>query len=183
MTASHPLGPPEAALLRAFANTVDHEKGTDVLGSPDDLTAWLRDQGLLGPQEEADEGDLALALVLREGLRTAMAAHHGAAAGVIPQLVEAGAALPLRVAFDGPEPHLEPLEGGARGGLARILAAVDECRRDAWPRLKICPADDCQWAFYDASKNRTRVWCAMGVCGNRTKTRAYRARKRDIATS
>jgi predicted RNA-binding Zn ribbon-like protein len=51
----------------------------------------------------------------------------------------------------------------------------------SWERLKICPADDCHWAFYDASKNRSRTWCNMQVCGNRKKTRAYRARNRTSA--
>jgi len=37
---------------------------------------------------------------------------------------------------------------------------------------------DCQWAFYDRSKNRSGRWCSMRTCGNRTKTRAYRTRRR-----
>jgi len=45
-----------------------------------------------------------------------------------------------------------------------------------WSRLKICPDDDCQWAFVDQSRNRSRRWCSMEVCGNRDKTRTYRAR-------
>ncbi len=43
----------------------------------------------------------------------------------------------------------------------------------------VCSSDTCQWAFYDRSKNRSGRWCSMQVCGNRTKTRAYRARQRD----
>jgi predicted RNA-binding Zn ribbon-like protein len=31
--------------------------------------------------------------------------------------------------------------------------------------------------FYDRSRNRGSHWCAMSVCGNRTKTRRYRARR------
>ncbi|MGW2158652.1 CGNR zinc finger domain-containing protein [Nonomuraea sp. NPDC001699] len=36
----------------------------------------------------------------------------------------------------------------------------------------------CQRAFIDTSGNRSRSWCSMRVCADRTKTRAYRARKR-----
>ncbi len=36
-------------------------------------------------------------------------------------------------------------------------------------RIKICQA--CGWLFYDKSKNQTRIWCDMAVCGNRTKAR------------
>ena len=47
-----------------------------------------------------------------------------------------------------------------------------------WPRLKACAAHNCEWAFYDTSKNRSRTWCNMAVCGNREKARAYRQRQR-----
>jgi predicted RNA-binding Zn ribbon-like protein len=33
------------------------------------------------------------------------------------------------------------------------------------------------WVFYDRSRNRSRHWCSMGVCGNRAKTRTYRAKR------
>ena len=136
-----------------------------------------------------DDASLPERVVLQDGYEVvhvtagpvrAMAAHHdGGSETPAPELETAAAALPLRVSFAGRQPHLEPVPTGVRGALARLLIAVDDCRLDGtWSRLKICPADDCRWAFYDESKNRTRVWCAMGVCGNRRKTRAYRARRR-----
>jgi predicted RNA-binding Zn ribbon-like protein len=42
--------------------------------------------------------------------------------------------------------------------------------------LKACPADDCQYAFYDRSRNHSAVWCDMKVCGNRAKVRQFRTR-------
>ncbi len=43
-------------------------------------------------------------------------------------------------------------------------------------RLKICP--NCQWLFIDRSRNRSRSWCDMAVCGNRVKaSRHYRKQK------
>src|SRR3712207_8580100 len=42
-------------------------------------------------------------------------------------------------------------------------------------RLKACPWDSCQWAFYDQSRNRSGVWCNMAVCGNRAKVAAHRS--------
>ena len=47
----------------------------------------------------------------------------------------------------------------------------------AWPRLKACRETTCRWAFYDASKNRSSIWCSMAVCGSRAKARTYRRRK------
>lgn len=42
--------------------------------------------------------------------------------------------------------------------------------------LKICP--NCEWLFLDRSKNRSRAWCDMAVCGNRVKARLHYHRKR-----
>ena len=68
-----------------------------------------------------------------------------------------------------------------RGGLAHLLVAVNTAVADgSWRRLKVCPADDCGWAYYDASKNRSRNWCEWG-CGNKAKTRSYRARRKAAA--
>ena len=172
------------ALLRAYANTVDEETGTDVLADAGGLTAWLQEQGLLDPDGTADEDDLQVARALRDGLRAVLAARSPAPEPAPESLDAATAALPLQVRLTAEGPRLEPLCAGARGALARVLVAAEQCRLDgSWDRLKLCPAADCRWAFYDTSRNRTRVWCAMGVCGNRTKTRAYRARRRGSPSS
>ncbi len=63
------------------------------------------------------------------------------------------------------------------GGEDELHREVEGGAQGAWPRLKACPADDCQWAFYDGSRNRSRTWCWMEECGNREKTRRYRSRK------
>ncbi len=73
--------------------------------------------------------------------------------------------------------ELEPLGTGIAAPLGRLLAIVVEAQAaGTWARLKACPAEDCHWAFYDASRNRSRTWCSMQGCGNRAKARAYRAR-------
>ncbi|MFI6513478.1 CGNR zinc finger domain-containing protein [Streptosporangium sp. NPDC050855] len=98
--------------------------------------------------------------------------------GPPPGLSRAFAGLPLQVVLGPAGPVLEPVDTGVPGGLARIVAAVmDTHAAGMWPRLKVCTESTCQWAFVDSSKNRSRSWCSMKVCGNRTKTRAYRARQ------
>ena len=47
-----------------------------------------------------------------------------------------------------------------------------------WSRLKACPGPHCGWVFYDGSRNRSRQWCSMQICGNRVKGREFRARQR-----
>jgi predicted RNA-binding Zn ribbon-like protein len=43
-------------------------------------------------------------------------------------------------------------------------------------RLKICP--NCSWLFLDRSRNSSRLWCDMTVCGNRAKARHHYRRQR-----
>jgi predicted RNA-binding Zn ribbon-like protein len=43
-------------------------------------------------------------------------------------------------------------------------------------RLRACEADTCRWLFLDTSRNHSRRWCKMKVCGNRMKARRYQIR-------
>ncbi|GGQ38172.1 hypothetical protein GCM10010187_65090 [Actinomadura coerulea] len=171
-----------ALLLADFVNTLDVESATDEIATPAGLAGWLAGRGLVPEGAGAAGADVRTAVALREGLREAMETHHGPNEADIPdELEDVLAALPLRVTLAGPRPALVPLDppGAVPGGLARIAAAVmDSVADGTWPRLKTCQVDTCRWAFLDTSKNRSRAWCSMKVCGNRTKTRAYRARRR-----
>jgi len=46
------------------------------------------------------------------------------------------------------------------------------------PRVKQCAGRGCGWLFLDTSKNGSRRWCEMEVCGSRAKARAYYARRK-----
>ncbi|HEY8456866.1 MAG TPA: CGNR zinc finger domain-containing protein [Actinopolymorphaceae bacterium] len=172
--------PAEADLLCAFANTLDVEDDIDELREPADLVRWLSSRELVDASLQATAADLELALTLRAGIREAMAQHHDGAGGrEVAELDQALQLLPLRVSFEDGNPRLLPACDGFRAGLAQLAVAIVSAQTaGVWQRLKLCRASDCQWAFVDTSKNRSRHWCSMGVCGNRQKTRAYRARKR-----
>jgi predicted RNA-binding Zn ribbon-like protein len=43
-------------------------------------------------------------------------------------------------------------------------------------RLRACEVDTCRWLFLDTSRNHSRRWCKMKVCGNRMKARRYQIR-------
>lgn len=43
--------------------------------------------------------------------------------------------------------------------------------------LRTCDMDTCRWLFLDTSKNHSRRWCNMKVCGNRVKARRFQARR------
>jgi predicted RNA-binding Zn ribbon-like protein len=40
-------------------------------------------------------------------------------------------------------------------------------------RVRECDADTCAWLFLDESRNHSRRWCDMKVCGNRQKARRH----------
>ncbi|MER7205496.1 CGNR zinc finger domain-containing protein [Streptosporangium sp. NPDC000239] len=165
-----------ADLVCDFVNTYDVESATDSIPSPAALTAWLGRHELIRPADTADETDVSAAVDLRESLRAALRHNHDRDQEAAPP--RSFPDLALRVVLTEAGPVLEPAASGVPGGLARIAAAVMEAHAEGmWPRLKVCTESTCQWAFVDSSKNRSRSWCSMKVCGNRTKTRAYRARR------
>jgi hypothetical protein len=152
-----------ADLIVRFLNTVDVEAGTDAMVSLDGWGAWLADQGLDGCFGPQDLGSLERARALRGDLRAlASGEQHGQG-----RLVDVQVALTA----DGTVELSAPT---AVGFLAAAAAKVALERRI--DRVKICPADDCRWAFYDTSRNRSRQWCSMEVCGNRAKARTHRQR-------
>jgi predicted RNA-binding Zn ribbon-like protein len=164
-----------------FVNTLEVETGEDALAAPADLAGWLKGRGLLETRAgRLRESDRERAIELREALRSLMLANNGGApdrraVGVLERAARDGE---LGVHFDaGGGVELAPAASGAAGALARLLAPVARAIADgSWQRAKACRADDCRWAFYDRSRNRSGVWCEMAVCGNRTKVRAYRER-------
>jgi predicted RNA-binding Zn ribbon-like protein len=46
-------------------------------------------------------------------------------------------------------------------------------------QVRACGAATCRWLFLDTSRNHTRRWCNMKVCGNRMKARRFQARHAD----
>ena len=59
---------------------------------------------------------------------------------------------------------------------ALAVSALSLLSGDAVERLKICP--NCNWLFLDRSRNASRVWCDMTVCGNRHKARRHYNRRK-----
>jgi predicted RNA-binding Zn ribbon-like protein len=173
--------PGELELVRRFVNTRDVEEGTDELDSPDSLLGWFAGMDLLDEEASADEGDLKRALALREGIRSLLLANNGEELepADLRELNRAAGSMCLTVRFDEKgSPTFEPESSGVSAALGRILAAVVRAADEGiWVRLKVCPNEACQWAFYDRSKNRSGRWCTMEVCGNRMKARSFRQRQ------
>jgi predicted RNA-binding Zn ribbon-like protein len=172
-------------MVQAFVNTVDVENGIEELTSPDELHRVLTRIGAL-PKDvpPLDGADLRRALAVREALRSLLHVNVGLAPEpkALDVLDRTAAAIPLAVRFgrDG-FTRLETPSTGLDGALGRMLAIVySSMVAGTWSRLKACPRDVCGWIFYDRSRNSSSKWCAMSVCGNRTKTKRYR-RSRVVA--
>jgi len=57
-----------------------------------------------------------------------------------------------------------------------IGSAIKLLTSDELERVKQCSG--CDWLFFDRSRNRSRRWCSMDACGNRTKmARRYKREK------
>ena len=182
MVSSSTLLPHNLQLVIDFVNTLDVEEGVDRTPTPTDLGEWLQGQGLgLAGCPALGEAEHRQAIELREALREVMRGHTDCDDGVkagrhLEAVAERGK---LSVRF-GPAGTIDiaPRADGYAGVLARLLVPVTYAAMDGtWQWVKACDADDCQWAFYDASRNRSGRWCDMAVCGNRTKVRTYRAKR------
>jgi len=87
-----------------------------------------------------------------------------------------------------------PSSGSKSGGLQPTVPAAGLFDRVAWSvarsatelltsgdlrNVHQCALETCGWLFLDVSKNKTRRWCAMKLCGNKAKVRHHRATRRE----
>jgi predicted RNA-binding Zn ribbon-like protein len=163
--------PGRLELVRRFANTLDVEHGREALHSPAQLRKLLLELGLVDRGVRVTAADLERAHELRHTLRQLALANNGVGTDVALEAT-------LTVRVDDRDGVLEPAERDVDGAFADLVGIVYTAMADgSWSRLKACRRDVCHWLFYDRSRNRSAVWCQMSVCGNRTKTKAYRARR------
>jgi len=57
-----------------------------------------------------------------------------------------------------------------------VLSALTTLTQGDLARLKRCQNEKCGWVFFDTTKNRSRRWCEMEICGNRAKQKRFAAR-------
>ena len=70
-------------------------------------------------------------------------------------------------------------EAGLAHALRVIAASAEQLLTvERLARVKVCASSTCQWLFLDTSKNGSRRWCRMDVCGNREKGRRRLRRER-----
>ena len=59
-----------------------------------------------------------------------------------------------------------------------VFAAAELLASDGCRYVRECACATCRWLFLDTTKNRSRKWCDMNLCGGRMKARAYYRRRR-----
>jgi predicted RNA-binding Zn ribbon-like protein len=196
--AAPPAESVDAERVLAFVNTLSGRPTAapvERIASYDALVEWAREQHLLTAaaadrlSAEARRHPHQAATVLsrakefREALNVlaeAIEKHRQPAAGVLDTISDH-----LAAAYS--NGRLVPHEGG----LQWVASTDDALERVLWeigraagrlvlsPRLskiRACAASDCGWWFVDDTKNHSRRWCDMKICGNRAKVRRFRAR-------
>ncbi|HKP99645.1 MAG TPA: ABATE domain-containing protein [Actinomycetes bacterium] len=179
--------PGRLELLQRFINSYNHEfpREWDRLGTPEKAHAWLLHKRLVGGDVRISAADAVRLRELREAIRALTIANQSGrpdapSAGIVGR---ASRTARLRVAIDDAgRTNLEPDRPTVDGAVATLLGILHEAQLTGqWRRLKGCR--QCGYAFFDRSKNRSAAWCAMSICGNRTKNRAYRRRRSSATTN
>lgn len=170
--------------LRAACVLVNSDRiAGEQLGSQPILDAYLREYGWTG-RRDRDQAELMAVHRLRRWLGRIWASADQevrTVAQVNELLADTRAAPWLTRHAEMPQWHLhlasadDPL--AQRMGAEMAMALADLIRAGELRRLKTCAAPDCEAVLVDLSRNRSRLFCDTGNCGNRQHVAAYRQRR------
>jgi predicted RNA-binding Zn ribbon-like protein len=155
---------------------------TELLVEPVDLDRWLTAAGFTLQGGHSDAAELHLTRALREAVdRSARRRIEGTpivGADVATINEVARHAPPLPQLTDIGERAVAVDDAPVRSALAAVAHdAVDLLGSDHRGRLRVCEGERCSLPFLDDSRPGRRRWCSVEVCGNRTNTARYRARR------
>jgi predicted RNA-binding Zn ribbon-like protein len=171
--------------LRSFThNRVRHATG-DELENGQGLAAWMATRGLIKPGTAISSSLFDTTIQLRSGVRALIEcdpAERLKNMDVWRLLNKSLRLFPVVVqATQSGEMEFQSVRDDALRGLAIIVAELyNASKNGSLDRLKMCAAEECQRVFFDRSKPGSRRWCSSTLCGNRTKTRTYRKRHKNI---
>lgn len=151
----------------------------DLMATPAEVSAWLWRARLIPQDMEISQTEFTLARRVRASLFSLLLANSGGGdldSRVLPSLEAVTEEAPLRF-VPGANGALElvPAGDGVARAMAELLGVVHRASVTGdFARWKACRK--CSWPFYDSSKNRSRVWCDMQLCGSQEKAKNYRQR-------
>lgn len=174
-----------AACVLLNSGHTDGDGGTDRDGLADQaaLDAYLDSYGWTGRRDrDSAELDAVHRMRARLGQIWAAAEDEERAVRLVNDLLADTRAAPWLTRHpEMPEWHLhlasadDPL--AQRMGAEMAMALADLIRAGELRRLKICAAPECDAVLIDLSRNRSRMFCDTGNCGNRQHVAAYRERR------
>ncbi|BBY20507.1 CGNR zinc finger domain-containing protein [Mycobacterium stomatepiae] len=168
-----------------FAGTMKHRYTSREEGmtSPQLLSEWAVQAGLVDSGIEVSDQDLATAIEVREAIfRTATARLDDRQ----PEPADVDL-LNQRAAQPQLTPRLLVNGGTCREGTAPQLIAslaadlLDLLAGPGIANVKRCDHPNCSLLYIDSSRAKNRHWCGMATCGNKAKVQAFRARQRAAA--
>jgi predicted RNA-binding Zn ribbon-like protein len=173
--------PGELRIIQRFVNSANLLESTDELATIDSTRRFLLKNHLIDAERPLREWERQELVALREALRDLASANNtvplppGSAA--VLDRAAGRVRLAMRLSRTG-KYRLVPEGQGVDRTISEVLVrALGAMSDGSWPRMKACQREACRWVFYDASRNRSGVWCSMATCGNRQKGAAYRARR------
>ena len=159
-----------------------HGVGRDLLEDRTWLTDYLQRWDLQGAGDSDVSGLGSLRALMRRIIEAVARGERPLPTDLerINRILRRGRLAPVLAAGEGAfELRLAPVRRDAVSVQAELAAALADLLATGEPhRLKVCDNPDCRFAFYDASKNRSRRWCSHATCGNRHKVTQFRARRR-----
>jgi predicted RNA-binding Zn ribbon-like protein len=129
----------------------------------------------------SDEEELRAIRAIRPRLRELWDVDRDAAVPLVNAMLADGHAVPRLVRHDAYDWHVHATDDDAplavRMLVEAAMAFLDVIRADAYGRMRVCAADDCDAVYVDYSRNGSKRYCDTGNCGNRMNVNAYRERK------
>ena len=170
--------------LRAICVLINTDRvDGEQLGDQAALDAYLHEHGWTGRRDhDAAELDAVHRLRARLGRIWSGATDDEHTVGEVNSLLADTHAAPWLTRHpEMPDWHLHLASTGdplaQRMGAEMAMALADLIRAGELRRLEICAAPDCDAVLIDLSRNRSRMFCDTGNCGNRQHVAAYRERR------
>jgi len=155
-----------------------HLCGNERLETPEDLAQWFVSAGLTDHPPTISRRELAAARELRSELRPALLESDGPRVAAVAEAWLGRAPGHLCVEETTLTPRFTP---EAQTSCCLLVAAVLDALdivRDTPGRVRECADEACPVVYLDTSRNRSRRWCSMELCGARAKASTYYRRHR-----
>ena len=202
LSQSHPFQLVAGHVALDFVNTLDNrcdpERSVDLLPTYSELVAFAGQYGLVNPAQArvllAATSERQAMLVLDRAIRLREALYQLFRAAISDERPSSEDIETLNASLSEARSRRQ-LTWDGKDFVWRYRGFPDQPASPIWPiveaaaellssgdraRIRECSNETCRWLFLDQSKNHSRRWCDMSVCGNRAKARRFHARERGV---